>query len=123
MSPIPELDHTADCACELGEMCADIRPGHGLHALQLRLAAATPSQWVDLIVASVREDGWVHAHSLDGSPVALWNHRDLAQVVSVGEPVALHTGYNVLSAGSRRFNVLHHAAVAVSPEVEHTDAA
>lgn len=99
--------HTAECVCELGKMCADIRPGHGLHAVQLRLAAATPSQWQDLIVAAVHENGWVDTFTIDGTPVALWNHRDLAEVVSPGEPVALHPSYNVLSAGSRRFNVLH----------------
>ncbi|HWD61405.1 MAG TPA: hypothetical protein VG369_02825 [Humibacter sp.] len=119
MSLLPELDHTADCACELGEMCADIRPGHGLHALQLRLAAATPSQWLDLVVAKVHEDGWVDAYAIDGTPVALWNHRDLAEVVSPGEPVALHAVYNVLSAGSRRFNVLYRAE---NSAVDQTDA-
>lgn len=106
MAQLPELDHTAVCACESGVMCADTRPGHGLHALQLRLAAATPSRWQDALVVAVRENGWVDAVTLDGGSVSLWNHGDLADVVAPGEPVALHTVYNVLTAGARRFNVL-----------------
>ncbi|MHA7986755.1 hypothetical protein ACX9R5_13215 [Rathayibacter sp. CAU 1779] len=109
MSQLPELDHTATCACESGLMCADIRPGHGLHALQLRLAAATPSRWRDALVVGVR-DGWVDVVTLDGSVVSLWNHGDLTDSVTPGEPIALHTMYNVLAAGSRRFNVLASAA-------------
>jgi hypothetical protein len=110
MAHLPELDHTASCACESGAMCADIRPGHGLHALQLRLAVATPSRWDDALVVDVRDDGWVSAVTLEGTSVSLWNHGDLAQVVSPGEPVALHSIYNVLCAGARRFNVLAQAA-------------
>lgn len=106
MAHLPELDHTAISVCELGEMCADTRPGHGLHALQLRLSSATPSRWRDALVTHVRDDGWVGVATLDGEHVALWNHGDLAEVVSPGEPVALHGLYNVLVAGSRRFNVL-----------------
>jgi hypothetical protein len=105
MSHLPELDHTATCACESDEMCADTRPGHGLHALQLRLAAATPSRWLDGIVVTVREE-WIDVLTLDGDVLSLWNHGDLAEVATVGEPVALHAVYNVLAAGSRRFNVL-----------------
>ncbi|QDZ14014.1 hypothetical protein [Humibacter ginsenosidimutans] len=106
MSQLPELDHTAPCTCESGEMCADIRPGHGLHALQLRLASATPSLWRDALIVGVRDDGWVDAVALDGTAVSLWNHGDLTDSVVAGEPVSLHTAYNVLAAGSRRFNVL-----------------
>ena len=106
MAHLPELDQTARCACESGEMCADIRPGHGLHALQLRLAAATPTRWVDAVIVGARADGWVDAATLDGEPVALWNHGDLTTSLAPGDPVALHSVYNVLSAGSRRFNVL-----------------
>ncbi|GAB3608138.1 hypothetical protein GCM10027414_02630 [Humibacter ginsengiterrae] len=103
--------HTAaSCAWEQGGMCADNRPGHGLHAVQLRLAAATPSQWQDLLVVRVRNDGWVEAATLDGCPVSLWNHGDLTDVVAAGDPVALHPVYNVLSAGARRFNVLAESA-------------
>jgi hypothetical protein len=109
MAHLPELDHTASCACEPGAMCADTRPGHGLHALQLRLAAATPSRWDDAVVIGVR-DGWVDAVTLDGAALSLWNHGDLAEVVTPGEPVAVHSIYNVLSAGARRFNVLARAA-------------
>jgi hypothetical protein len=92
MAHLPELDHTASCACESGAMCADIRPGHGLHALQLRLAAATPSRWDDALVVDVCDDGWVSAVTLEGTSVSL------------------HSIYNVLCAGARRFNVLAQAA-------------
>jgi hypothetical protein len=48
--------------------------------------------------------------TLDGATLSLWNHGDLAEVVTPGEPVAVHSIYNVLSAGARRFNVLARAA-------------
>jgi hypothetical protein len=101
-----DLEHTAECACETGLMCADTRPGHGLHAVQLRLAAATPSQWRDALVTGVDDRGRVHAITLDGDPIVWWNHGDLATVATAGEPVAWHPIYNVLSVGDRRFNVL-----------------
>jgi hypothetical protein len=110
MAHLPELDHTAECACETGLMCADNRPGHGLHAVQLTLAAATPSQWRDALVVTAHADGWVHAVTLDGASVAWWNHGDLSRTVAAGDPVAWHPAYNVLAAGDRRFNVLAEAA-------------
>lgn len=105
MSVRADQHTTASCAWERDGMCADNRPGHGLHAVQLRLAAATPSQWQDALVVDVRDDGWVDAITLDGGRISLWNHGDLADVVTAGEPVALHAVYNVLWAGARRFNV------------------
>lgn len=96
----------ASCAPEQGGMCTDNRPGHGLHAVQLRLAAATPTRWLDALIVGVGADGWVEVATLDGGSVSLWNHGDLAEVVAPGDPVALHAVYNVLAAGSRRFNVL-----------------
>ncbi|GAB3805474.1 hypothetical protein GCM10028798_27380 [Humibacter antri] len=108
MSVRADQHTTAPCAWERDGMCADNRPGHGLHAVQLRLAAATPSQWQDAVVVEIRDDRWVDAVTLDGARVALWNHGDLADTVTAGEPVALHAVYNVLSAGPRRFNVLVH---------------
>lgn len=110
MAKRSELDHIASSVCESGAMCADTRPGHALHAVQLRLAAATPSQWVDALVVGVRRGGWVDAVTLGGTAVTVWNHGDLAAVVSAGQPIAVHAVYNVLSAGSRRFNVLSDAA-------------
>jgi hypothetical protein len=98
---------TASCAWEQADMCADNRPGHSVHVLQLRLAAATTSKWLDAIVTSVHADGWIELAPLGGgSARRVWNHEDLTRTLSAGDPVALHTLYNVLTAGRRRVNVL-----------------
>jgi len=98
---------TASCTWEQADMCADNRPGHAVHMLQLRLAAATTSKWRDAIVVSAGQDGWIELAPVDGGEtLRVWNHEDLSRVAAAGDPVAVHTRYNVLTLGSRRVSVL-----------------
>ncbi len=88
-------------------MCATERPGHALSRIQLSIASATPSRWLDAIVGSVSDDGRAELIPVFGEEtVALWHHADLSGVLAVGEPVSVHTSYGVLAAGCQRFNVL-----------------
>ena len=98
---------TASCAWEQADMCADNRPGHSVHLLQLRLAAATTTKWRDAIVVSIAASGWIELAPLNGGAIVhVWNHEDLTTELQPGTPVALHTLYNVLTAGRRRVSVL-----------------
>jgi len=93
--------------CDHGDACTSFAPGHALHLIQSRLAAATPSEWVDAIVDTAdRRSGFLILHTLTGDVIALWNGVGAASRVSVGTPVALHERYHVLAVGSERFNVL-----------------
>jgi CubicO group peptidase (beta-lactamase class C family) len=91
-----------------GGTCSSYAPGHALHLIQARLAAATPSDWVDAIVEQVDAvTGDVVLRAIDdGSIVAVWNAEGAAAALSAGAPVALHGRYGVLAVGSRRFNVV-----------------
>src|SRR5262249_31784590 len=102
------LQLTAECAFEQAEMCADNRPGHSVHLLQLRVASATRTKWTDAIVLDVHPDGWLALSPVDegGERLRVWNHADLSRVVHVGDPVAVHTLYNVLAVGRQRFSVV-----------------
>jgi hypothetical protein len=93
--------------CEHGDTCTSFAPGHALHLIQARLAAATPSDWADAIVeAADARSGFVIVRTLTGDAVALWNGTGAAGAVAVGTPVALHERYHVLAVGGERFNVL-----------------
>lgn len=96
-----------------GDMCAHAAPGHDLHPIQRRLAAATPSRWVDAIAGDVTDDGWLEIRPLDGSPASrVWHHEHLADIVHPGEPVALHGRYHVLVAAAGWLNVAAARALA-----------
>jgi hypothetical protein len=93
--------------CDNGDSCTSFAPGHALHLIQSRLAAATPAEWVDAIVdAADRRSGFVLLHTLAGDVIAVWNGAGAAGLVSAGTPVALHERYHVLAVGRARFNVL-----------------
>ncbi|HWU60325.1 MAG TPA: hypothetical protein VN045_16500, partial [Microbacteriaceae bacterium] len=49
--------HAVECTCEQPSMCVSESAGHALSAIQLRVASATPSKWVDATVLSVHADG------------------------------------------------------------------
>lgn len=108
--PVPplEVSERAACMCDHGDACSSFAPGHALHLIQSRLAAATPSDWADAIVeASDRRSGFLIVRTLGGAePVALWNGTGAAAHATPGTPVALHERYHVLAVGSARFNVL-----------------
>lgn len=94
-------------------MCVSESAGHSLSTIQLRVASATPSKWVDATVHSVLSDGRVVlSPAFGGTDVTVWNHAGLAQVLAVGDPVALHSVYNVLAVGRRRLNVVTSPVVA-----------
>ena len=94
--------------CESSAECRSDRPGHGLHAMQERLAAATASKWIDLIVARSTPDGFATLADLEGGDVRrVWHHDAFAGVLRAGEPVALHGLYGVLARGDERFSVAY----------------
>ena len=73
-----------------------------------RLAAATPRKWVDAVVMCAWVDGWVDLRTFDGRVVTIWFDAEQAGAESpvAGEPVALHSVYDVLARGSQRQAVL-----------------
>lgn len=96
----------AECMCHAGAPCTSYQPGHALHLVQARLAAATPSEWVDAIVEAVDADaGVLTLHTLDGVRTTYANAAGAANAALPGEPVAVHGRYRVLAAGRRRYNL------------------
>ncbi len=91
--------------CELASECRSDRPGHGLHAMQQRLAAATPSKWLDAIVIGVEESGFATLATLDGGVRRVWHHDAFGGVLSAGDPIALHAVYGVVVVGAAQFSV------------------
>ncbi|MGA7149005.1 MAG: hypothetical protein WBX17_11015 [Microbacterium sp.] len=108
--PFPPLEvrERATCMCGHGDVCSSYEPGHALHLIQARLAAATPSNWADAIVEQADEaTGVILLRTLgDGDLVSVWSGAGAAAGLSAGTPVALHARYNVLAIGRVRFNVL-----------------
>jgi hypothetical protein len=96
------------CMCDHGDSCSSFAPGHALHLIQSRLAAATPSDWADAIVESAdAASGVIVVRTLsDAAPVALWSAAGAAANLAPGAPVALHERYHVLAVGGTRYNVL-----------------
>lgn len=104
-SPL-QVDERAACMCEHGDVCSSYAPGHSLHLIQARLAAATPSDWVDGIIETTdAATGALVVRTLDGASHALWNASGAALEAEPGAPVALHQRYHVLAVGRVRFNV------------------
>lgn len=92
--------------CETAATCESRRPGHGVHPMQERLAAATPSRWIDAIVANVDDDGFATLAEFDGGDVhRVWHHDAFGGALRPGEPVALHEVYGVLALGGSRWSV------------------
>ena len=94
--------------CESATECRSDRPGHGLHAMQERLAATTASKWIDALVVEVDAQGFATlADFHDGGLWRVWHHDGFAGVLSLGEPVGLHGLYGVLARGDERFSVAY----------------
>jgi hypothetical protein len=91
--------------CELAAECRSDRPGHGLHPMQQRLAAATPSKWLDAIVLGVDEAGFATLATLDGELRRVWHHDGFGGALAPGDPVALHGVYGVVADGAAQFSV------------------
>lgn len=96
--------------CESAAECRSERPGHGLHAMQERLAVTTATKWVDAIVVGVDEHGFATLAALgegdDGGGLRrVWHHDAFEGALAPGEPVAIHALYGVLARGRQRFSV------------------
>lgn len=95
--------------CESAAECRSDRPGHGLHAMQERLAVTTASKWVDAIVVAIDEHGFATlAEFGDGDHAGVrrvWHHDAFEGALAPGEPVAIHALYGVLARGRQRFSV------------------
>ncbi|WP_144792783.1 hypothetical protein [Microbacterium paludicola] len=104
-SPL-EVSERAACMCDHGDACSSFAPGHALHLIQARLAAATPSEWIDAIVENVdAASGELRVRTLEGVERSLWSAQGAALEATPGAPVALHAKYHVLVVGRVRFNV------------------
>ena len=104
--PPLQVRERSACMCVHGSPCTTFAPGHALHLIQSRLAAATPSDWLDAIVEEVHADGTIALRNLaDGSSLTVWNGAGADGQVHPGAPVALHDRYDVLAVGTRRFNI------------------
>ena len=95
----------------VSETCETHGAGHAISPIRERAANATPSKWRDAFVAHVDADGWIAVDLFETDErVWAWHHDDLTARVSVGQPVALHAVYDVLSIGQTRVSVLVAAA-------------
>jgi hypothetical protein len=106
-NPPAEVRERSACMCGHGDVCSSFAPGHALHLIQSRLAAATPSDWSDAIVESAdAATGVIVVRTLsDSAPIALWSAAGAADFLAPGSPVALHERYHVLAIGRERFNI------------------
>lgn len=92
--------------CEHASACSSDRPGHRLHAMQMRLSNATPSKWVDAVVTAVDADGFATVAALAGDDERrIWHHDAFSGALEPGDPVAVHAVYGVLAVGASRFSV------------------
>lgn len=107
LPPVPVREASA-CMCSRGAVCSSFAPGHALHLIQARLASATPSDWLDAIVESADPaSGDIVLRSIEhGERHRVWSAAGAAEMIPPGAPVAVHTRYHVLAAGTLRFNVL-----------------
>ncbi|MDQ1128905.1 hypothetical protein [Microbacterium sp. SORGH_AS_0888] len=103
--PVEERS-AAECMCHVGGPCTSYQPGHALHLVQARLAAATPGEWVDGFVVNADPDaGVLTVRTLEGVVTTFENAAGAAASVARDEPVAVHARYRVLAVGRRRFNL------------------
>ena len=92
--------------CETAGECRSERPGHGLHAMQARLATVAASKWIDAIVVSIEADGFATLAEFAGTALhRVWHHDAFGGDIAAGDPVALHTVYGVLASGEQRFSI------------------
>ena len=89
-NPPVEVRERVACMCDHGDTCSSFAPGHALHLIQSRLAAATPSDWADAIVESAdAATGVIIVRGLsNGAPIAIWSGAGAADSLAPGAPVA-----------------------------------
>ena len=111
-NPTPPVIAPLQCTHANGHSCTSAAAGHTVSAIRERVTAATPSKWRDGIIVHVTAgDGvggsWLGIELLEVKGTAwLWNHADLSELLSIGEPVAVHELYDTLAIGVTRLNVL-----------------
>lgn len=85
-------------------MRSGFETGYALNPIQRLAANATSTHWVDAVVVSAADDGWIELALLDTDAVTrIWHHTNIDVVA--GEPVSLHERYSVLAAGREQFSV------------------
>lgn len=107
MSNLTGVGRVMRCDHTESDACAKRGPGHALHPIQARAAAATPSKWVDGIVRCATSDGWIGVNPIGLSDtIWAWHHESVAASLSAGTPVAVHQTYQVLASGSARLSII-----------------
>lgn len=105
LSPL-EVRERAECMCDHGDVCSSYAPGHALHLIQARMAAATPLGWTDAVVETAdAASGVLGLRTLAGDAVSIWSAAGAALEAPAGTPVALHAAYDVLAVGRVLYNV------------------
>jgi hypothetical protein len=103
----PQVTDAMLCAHSDGTTCASTASGHAASAIRQRASSATPSKWRDAIVEELGADKWIALRIFENDrTVWVWNHRDLGELVRIGDPVALHGLYDTLAVGAERISVL-----------------
>ena len=93
--------------CTDASTCARRGPGHAMHVIQARAAAATASKWIDGIARGAAGGGWICIDPIGpGGTIWAWHHEDLTKTLSAGTPVAVHPLYQVLAAGDTRLSII-----------------
>lgn len=92
--------------CESHIDCSSQYSGHGLNPIQDRLSRVTPSKWIDAVITEVDAHGFVEVTDVrSGEASRVWHHEPLLGRAVIGEPVALHSVYGVLTVGAERLSV------------------
>ena len=87
--------------------------GFALHPIRSRAAAATPSQWTDVVITAVAADGTITlTEFLTGESFDVWHHASLVGEGLVGIPATYHRRYHVLQFGE-------HEAISVAVARPH----
>jgi hypothetical protein len=104
----PGVPAVMTCSGDGGHHACDASaPGHAISPIRERAAIATPSKWRDALVAHVDAEGWVALDLFDTDErLWAWHHEALTAHLSVGQPVAVHSVYDVLSIGRTRLSLL-----------------
>ena len=93
--------------CESAAECGSQRPGHGLHAMQQRLAATTASKWIDAISWSRRPAGFATIADFDGERSSASGTTCVRRRAPGRRPGRRARVYGVLARGDERFSVAY----------------
>lgn len=106
MTSLTGVAGTMQCT-HADDSCSTRGPGHELHPVQARAAAATSSKWIDGIVRNVDSAGWVSIDPIgSGGTICAWHHKNLTSLLNSGAPVAVHPIYKMIAAGDLRLSII-----------------